>query len=28
VFPSIDLFLNGQWPEQAEIVKSLELPGQ
>ena len=27
VFPSIDLFLNGQWPEQAETVKSLELPG-
>ena len=26
VFPSIDVFLNGQWPEQAEIVKSLELP--
>lgn len=25
VFPSIDLFLNGQWPEQAETVKSLEL---
>jgi proline iminopeptidase len=27
VFPSIDLFLNGQWPEQAEPVKHLELPG-
>ena len=26
VFPSIDVFLNGQWPEHAEIVKSLELP--
>ena len=26
VFPSIDLFLNGQWPKQAETVKSLELP--
>lgn len=26
VFPSIDLFLNGQWPEHAEPVKSLELP--
>jgi len=26
VFPSIDLFLNGQWPEQAQPVKSLELP--
>jgi proline iminopeptidase len=26
VFPSIDLFLNGQWPEQAEPVKHLELP--
>ena len=26
VFPSIDLFLNGQWPERAERVKSLELP--
>ena len=26
VFPSIDAFLNGQWPEQAEPVKSLELP--
>ena len=27
VFPSMDLFLNGQWPEQAETVKSLELLG-
>jgi pimeloyl-ACP methyl ester carboxylesterase len=26
VFPSIDAFLNGQWPKRAEIVKSLELP--
>jgi hypothetical protein len=26
VFPSIDLFLNGQQPKQAETVKSLELP--
>ena len=26
VFPAIDVFLNGQWPERAEIVKSLELP--
>lgn len=26
VFPSIDLFLNGQWPEEAEFVESLELP--
>lgn len=26
VFPSIDLFLNGQWPQQAQPVKSLELP--
>ena len=26
VFPSIDLFLNGQWPEQALPVRSLELP--
>ena len=26
VFPSIDLFLNGQWPKQAETVTSLELP--
>lgn len=26
VYPSIDLFLKGQWPEQAEPVKSLELP--
>jgi len=26
VFPSIDLFLNGQWPPQAQPVKSLELP--
>jgi proline iminopeptidase len=25
VFPSIDLFLNGQWPEQAKRVESLEL---
>lgn len=25
VFPSMDVFLNGQWPEQAEIVKTLEL---
>jgi len=24
VFPSIDLFLNGQWPPQAQPVKSLE----
>ena len=23
VFPGMDLFLNGQWPEQAETVKSL-----
>ncbi|HEV2195528.1 MAG TPA: alpha/beta hydrolase [Candidatus Acidoferrum sp.] len=27
VFASIDVFLNGEWPEQAKIVKSLELPG-
>jgi pimeloyl-ACP methyl ester carboxylesterase len=27
VFPSIDLFLKGQWPPQAQPVKSLELPG-
>jgi pimeloyl-ACP methyl ester carboxylesterase len=26
VFPNIDLFLNGQWPEQAQPVRSLELP--
>lgn len=26
VFPSIALFLDGQWPEQAQPVKSLELP--
>jgi len=26
VFPSIDVFLNGQWPEKAELVESLELP--
>ena len=26
VFSSIDLFLKGEWPEQAQIVKSLELP--
>lgn len=26
VFPSIELFLNGQWPERAQPVKSLELP--
>jgi len=26
VFPSIDVFLNGRWPERAEVVKSLELP--
>jgi hypothetical protein len=25
VFPSIDGFLNGQWPSQAEPVTSLEL---
>jgi pimeloyl-ACP methyl ester carboxylesterase len=26
VFPNIDLFLNGQWPEQAQPVRSLEWP--
>ena len=26
VFPSIDLFLKGRWPPQAQPVKSLELP--
>jgi pimeloyl-ACP methyl ester carboxylesterase len=26
VFPSIDLFLKGRWPSQAQPVKSLELP--
>jgi len=26
VFPSIDVFLNGRWPERAEAVESLELP--
>jgi pimeloyl-ACP methyl ester carboxylesterase len=26
VFPSIDLFLKGQWPPRAEPVKSLEVP--
>jgi proline iminopeptidase len=26
VFPSIDTFLNGQWPEKAERVTSLDLP--
>lgn len=26
VFPSIDLFLKGRWPAQAQPVKSLELP--
>ena len=26
VFPSIDAFLNGQWPKQAESVNRLELP--
>lgn len=26
VFPSIDAFLNGQWPEKAEVVEGLELP--
>jgi len=29
VFPAIDQFLNGQWPTQAEVVKTLELaPGK
>jgi pimeloyl-ACP methyl ester carboxylesterase len=28
VFPSIDPFLNGQWPKQAQIVKSLEIASQ
>lgn len=27
VFSSINVFLNDQWPEQAKVVKSLELPG-
>lgn len=26
VFPAIELFLHGQWPEHAEVVKNLELP--
>jgi pimeloyl-ACP methyl ester carboxylesterase len=26
VFPSIELFLSGQWPDRAEKVKTLELP--
>jgi len=26
VFPSVDLFINGQWLKQAETGKSLELP--
>jgi len=26
VFPNIDLFLNGQWPDRAEKVKTLDLP--
>ena len=26
VFPCIDRFLSGQWPDQAEVVKTLELP--
>jgi len=26
VFPSVDLFMNGQWLKQAETGKSLELP--
>ena len=28
VFPSIELFLNGQWLERAQPVKSLELPAR
>ena len=26
VFPSVEVFLNGQWPERAEVVKTLESP--
>lgn len=26
VFPAVELFLSGQWPDEAEVVKSLDLP--